>query len=797
MYLTQVPIHNIEHSFDRPVLISIINDIKTFLSIDNYVKFMLDENDTIDLDTDSTGVTRSRNAPRDEVIHVDVTEESTDDYNLHMRNNRPDTKTFYHDTDIDAHARVIPHRRTMTISFTYNSKSRTAVNAMVNKLRLLPARDGMYRYHTLEYALTLYPFLSNLLVTINELKNKRYTTPVELEDYIYKYMDDRAELMVNIDGNSNKSDLVIRERQTNVVGYISTDLHNIQKEKNDDTGTYAISFDYVIEYDKPVALLIGYPLLVFNTPVPKKYRLKYPVHKELNGRYTSGDDPFYTRRNLVGDAINQRGYFTIPKHDNVKLPDPAPGMIRTMAIMLVLDETDSKTLFDINAIPGYSIRDNTLDYLVADRDNIFKTYRSIFNIVLYQNGNRIADDKLELVPVYYVDDNGDVIIGVDGNPILKTYVVKSIEDLPLTALYRVCIDVVYDTAYLIKDSLDRVNDILRGIAIERAKPISVVTVKLDDIKYTLSTDSTVILRIDNKDSNNIKYYLHSYVNGVRVDITPDSINKLDDYNLEYTINGITTTLHASTFVTITDNIDNSVVSIADEDSGRLITKTLMSDSIYITSLVRTPTVDITSVFNNNGVVDESIGVTGSHVDITDDNRTIERVSVSDGVNDMRAIGIADVGSTKVTTYPDGSRTIVKVTLGGVVTLELDNKGNITEATKLTNEHMTIDLNPVERDAYADEIKYISKVKDPNSNIVEDIATLFDIDSNNFDLANSKLPEVVRVEKIITTNIDGERVEIRNVNKELDAFYVSLLPNGISAFKTKQKVAVYAALLERR
>ena len=59
------------------------------------------------------------------------------------------------------------------INFTYRNKSKSAVMAMANKLKLGSSSDGYYRRHEIEYSYTLPYYVLELISHFNDLRNKR------------------------------------------------------------------------------------------------------------------------------------------------------------------------------------------------------------------------------------------------------------------------------------------------------------------------------------------------------------------------------------------------------------------------------------------------------------------------------------------------------------------------------------------------------------------------------------------------------------------------------------------------
>jgi len=395
MYKTKLDLLGIETSIDRPILIDVVNDLKNKIGISRSIKYFLDEEDHIDRSKNKIGNIDDNSSPRSKYIVTEVVEDSTEDTDLSMFITRPDHQPIYIDNDIEASIRPIYHRRDLTITFKYFDKSKSGVNAILNKLRVLTASDGMYLTHMLEYSYSLPIYILQLIEHINTLKNLRLTTPVELEDYFNNNMDNRLDVTNFLNGDTLKSDVVIREAQSDVLGWITTDLHNIKKEYNEDTNNWSIEFEYKLTYEKPISLILMYPILVYNTLIDPGYRPinnTQPIPKK--GVRSPGNKDLYELGNSSPNRLTLRPnelYLKIPKEDNLELTHQPAMMNRLFTTVTVVDVTDDTLLFNLSDLPGIGFKQQVHDFLISERVYINTMYETLFYIELYEGRHKSSN----------------------------------------------------------------------------------------------------------------------------------------------------------------------------------------------------------------------------------------------------------------------------------------------------------------------------------------------------------------------------------------------------------------------
>lgn len=446
---TKHALHSLDETILKPIVIIATGDIKRYLGIVSDVWTIYDTKDALSKHKNPLGNVESNNTTTTETITIKYTEEPEDDNELALASIRPDMHPVYIDPDIGAHFIPIMHNNKVSINFNYSNKSKTKVQAIINKLRLRTSDDGMYIRHNLEYSYIMPYFTLELLSHINDLKNIREDvgSVLELDTYINSTFDDRADFLNSIDGDTRKTNLIIREKQIEVQGYITDSLHKMIPDYDEATNTWFINFNYEFIYNKPISLLLKYPIMVYNSLIASKFRTFVKDNMPVRGAFrtygSSGLVGMFGLRKLSLDLSESKYYLTIPKTDDIVLSDPPSFTARMFSVLVKLDPDNLTSLFNIRELPGLAFKENVIQFILeCEREFITKLHESMFYIELYKND--VRDNEAGL----YLEEDG----------MLRTH-----NPMSLKATYRVMFSVVTDLNMISPEARERIRKCINRI----------------------------------------------------------------------------------------------------------------------------------------------------------------------------------------------------------------------------------------------------------------------------------------------------------------------------------------------
>ena len=431
-------LQGIEESITRNILIQVAKDVRRLMGITKNVYTVYDEKDNFFRKKSKSGELILDNTLKEDIIRVSYEEEVVDDHDLVLTQNTPVAKFIYKDDEINAKLTPVYIPRKISIKFRYSHRSSSGVNAIMNKLRLWVCSEAYYGIHKLTYHYNIPTHINELINHIRLMKNEE-----SLVDYINKTFDDRVDFVHPINGDVYKSDLAIRESQVNVVGYVKDNLYDMKPEFEEDWNVHTIEFNYEFTYDKPVALIMQYPLMVHNQLVPKKFREFVNANKLNKGNYIPGEGTIrkLTEIDQIFDIRNNSYHLNLSPYDCFTLPRPESMYRRVFCLMIQLDHTNTRLLCNVKDIPKIMIKDSVLSYMIKEGSNIGKHRESLFYFELFK------DDTKDYHAKVIIDPNGELITD---------------RDLDIKCVYRLVLNVAVDIDSLTPDAKRRYVEFVKG-----------------------------------------------------------------------------------------------------------------------------------------------------------------------------------------------------------------------------------------------------------------------------------------------------------------------------------------------
>lgn len=437
-----IPIRGIDDSITRPVSLGILNDIKNILYVNKDIRTKLSNQiDSFITNEQWNPIKLEDNSPKMEDIKFSVNENVRSESLITTSNNYNDYKAILHDTDIDAFIRPIYVESEIEFTIKYRSRSKTSANNLINMLKLNIIDNETMTLHNIEYMFYIPSSLLELFLDISRLKHNVIQDDSNYEDYLINNSDGRLSMVGGLDGTTSNMNIVVKEKQRDIVGYFEDSIIDVKSEYDDSNGTWEAELSYKITYNKPTALTVFYPPLIYNQLLPKKYLIlknnRYDANRESSRTYIGEiDKPFtngYRLDAVMGNQINDTDFISIPNFDNYKPSLKQPYLIRTFSLLLSITNDDKRTLFNLNELPEYDINPLFIEFIrTSEWSHICTRYKSIFYLELLENGKFVKDGILN------IDENLNVYSNID---------------LDLTKTYRVMFNICSDT--LILDSRAR------------------------------------------------------------------------------------------------------------------------------------------------------------------------------------------------------------------------------------------------------------------------------------------------------------------------------------------------------
>lgn len=437
-------IDNVEYTIHRPILTSIINDLKNsiFKNKDIYTEYL---NNYEDSDFDSTNNIYDNNS-KNEYLEISSEITSNEDRALENTVLRRNHKALLIDSSISFSVAPNTINTRFAITLKYYNKSKNSIVKLINKLKLSIINNSYYDQHEVKYYYTLPVNLLILIKNINTLKNGVNTN-------YYPYLNTIATNSIDYVNSRTKDYSVptIRENQP-VIGNFETDFFNVNKIDKEDRGWY-IELEYIVDIEIPTNLLVFYPMLINNKVIDTMFIPKGDTLTFIRGSSNVIDALSTITGSHFTDSIkNNLAILNYPIYDNfTPTVRVKPGMYRLISLLTKLNPINMFLLLNITSIENILVNKSVTDYIKTRVGNsLFNSYEDLFHFELYEN-EMITDKKL------YIDNNFNI---------------KSVKPLDINKTYRLILHCLYDLNMLThrdrlqNDILTEYMDILSSISVD-------------------------------------------------------------------------------------------------------------------------------------------------------------------------------------------------------------------------------------------------------------------------------------------------------------------------------------------
>lgn len=365
-------------------------------------------------------------------VQVTVEEEIKDEYLMSMATHYDDNKTIWNDPKRAISIQPWYEHVETTLSFRFRTvdlnKAKDWQTGMRRKFNLA-YKDGSFQSR---YKYVLPKLMLVFLEQFHRMKETVAPEGTMLPDWLTSGMRQPFTILTTQAGTMPV--LAFRENQLDILGYFDFSQVPVE-EKKQDTHTYEVAFTFKFQWDRPVQLILRYPLVIHNQLVPKKFRPDNVVYDP--GSLWGNASKSMTRYTELMEAAgfkhhNARGGMIIPFFDEF-WPTQTPADTTNLVQFLVQVGADPQVVLDLKNIKGCTFNPDLLGIMSADHDGLTQRTKSCVNVVLYIN-DRPLDASL-----LYVDEE---------------LVVRTRVPLQLTDIHHLRINLFTQFPFLSKEAED-------------------------------------------------------------------------------------------------------------------------------------------------------------------------------------------------------------------------------------------------------------------------------------------------------------------------------------------------------
>lgn len=341
----------------------------------------------------------------------------------------PDSISVFHDKALQVSLvpTIVPTKTTISVRFVCSS--RVAAQNWQQAIRRQVAQRQFNPIHTVKF---YYPIPMNHMYALSKIHEMREAQSGYGESF-GQWLKDKFTNRFSVISNSvgKGSQFVIREQQTNIIGYYDFGEEVEKVEKEDSAGSYAVSFTYSFFYERPDNVVLKFPTVIHNQIVPEEIRDDRQieeVHPEIY--YSSNSGAAFNSFAFTGQTnLPYRSFpgLAIPYFDEWYPTYKQPYYENMLRITSQISPDDLRWIGNIDGVLPYVLEPHVIAYMKKTPHAMSTRREHLFNVSVHRWDELWATDEL------IVD---------------KTLKVMSPVDMNLRDMWHLNVDICYDISTL-------------------------------------------------------------------------------------------------------------------------------------------------------------------------------------------------------------------------------------------------------------------------------------------------------------------------------------------------------------
>lgn len=447
----RIPLRSIRKTVTTPLARNVLEDLRKMFYIDTEIyKEVSKQIENFNGDIHDDQLKNPKTSPQLEKLILNVTENTKTETLVTTPRRGSNYRPIFLDEEINMKVVPVYVETEYTFSLNYYSKSKSNIETIINRLKLLVADRRNIRQHNLEYTFMIPEPILNMFLDVLVLKNNMRIEDEQegYEEYLINHTDGRMTMFGSQDANVANISIGVKETQLGINGWFDGGVDNIETEYMESETAYRASLEYKIVFNKPLSLHVEYEPQVYNQNLPSKYIQTVSNKKDIVRRdmpltsFGTSMLPFKTdirELDKFMQKVNSEYFIKIPGWDNFIPPYTSRYYGRLLSVMLYITTEDKRTLMNLrDDITPYAFDPDVLAFMMSSEyEYMHRSGYSVFNV-------RLSENEKFLPEV-------DILIDSDMN-VIANY------DLDITKRYRLFFSICVDLTVL----SDRASTALRN-----------------------------------------------------------------------------------------------------------------------------------------------------------------------------------------------------------------------------------------------------------------------------------------------------------------------------------------------
>jgi len=348
----------------------------------------------------------------------------------------PENRFLFYDPALAISLRPVYQQTEVTINFSKRFRSRAAGDKWHQSMSILLAQYVQEYVHSFTYSYNIPDDVLAMLYQFWTLREAQAGYGQSFYTWLNAYSV--ARLTSTTDQKGASPQLTYAESSINAMGWWDFDTPPYPTKENK-LGNWSVQFQYKVQFDKVIQLVLQYPIVIHNQPLSAQY---IPQYRNPNYRNTVYDKPVQAQRyeqitqDLEPKNYLPREYLAFPAYDDF-IPTLTPRHVIQYTMLLGVSPTDLRDVASLKEMGDYELLDETLAYLRLVGPRMFTNTQSIIQIRVFQGDHEI--DAAQLT----VDSELNI---------------RTLFDLDLRQVYHLTVAIDADLAKLAEQTVDELKD---------------------------------------------------------------------------------------------------------------------------------------------------------------------------------------------------------------------------------------------------------------------------------------------------------------------------------------------------
>lgn len=407
-----ISVKDIEPTVIRPVAFAVIRDVLTATSLTANTNILFPGNQEVGYQPSTTISAKNEEREKhlfshDKRVFIELDEEYEEDSAIIGAVMKPENRFIFVDEELDTYIKPVYSKINATLTFRYRAKDR------IEALRwrdLVRSRIQMGRRELLHHVAYSYVIPDPALAMLKEIHRLRENVMgygEDFEQYKTDHFTKRKTTLVTLKGTEPAE--AISELQRRVIGSFDFGLRPEKADRDGNGDAWTISFTYKYSYQRPISVVMHYPIVVHNQLVPQKWRVDKQTDRDnfhtLDHTMTTSGLRYFEPDRLIDLWKSTRGIY-LPSFDDFVPSSVLLNSLRVFTGLVIVDTDNPEILMNFLDLGDWKLEDDIAAFLRTEAPYTKFQYKSVFDLSFYRNRD-LMDQSLEMIEL---DSNLNVIL---------------------------------------------------------------------------------------------------------------------------------------------------------------------------------------------------------------------------------------------------------------------------------------------------------------------------------------------------------------------------------------------------